>query len=246
MRGAVAEAYRARNRRLHDTHEPLAPVFATASGPRRGASTRRRPPSTHTAQGTGSGASNRRQPPPDRPSHAPLALPHRAGHRTGRARLRSARHGRRSTARRASQDGLLQAREARVRIWRASSKGEERTRAHLEETLHTSCGPLPPPPAIEASVVTTSPVGSVSCGPLWRQRHTRGTGDRTSPNPWAQGCSTRGSTTLSRRRVAESTAHARQRHSREGRRHAITRDSRVPYCLTTYPTVSRRFNLNRP
>ena len=116
-------------------------------------------------------------------------------------------------------------------------------RAHLEETLYTSCGPLPPPPAIEASVVTTSPVGSVSCGPLWRQRHTRGTGDRTSPNPWAQGCSTRGSTTLSRRRQAECTARARQRHSREGRRDAITRDSRVPYCLTTYPTVSRRFNL---
>ena len=49
-----------------------------------------------------------------------------------------------------------------------------------------------------------------------------------------------------RRRQAESTARARQRHAREGRRDAITRDSRVPYCLTTYPTVSRRFNLNRP
>ena len=92
----------------------------------------------------------------------------------------------------------------------------------------------------------TFTVGLVSCGPLWRQRHTSGTGERTSPALLAQGCSRSGSTTLPRRRVAESTAHARQRHSREGRRDAITRDSRVPYCLTTYPTVSRRFDLNRP
>ena len=28
--------------------------------------------------------------------------------------------------------------------------------------------------------------------------------------------------------------------------HGEAGDSRVPYCLTTYPTVSRRFNLNRP
>ena len=89
----------------------------------------------------------------------------------------------------------------------------------------------------------TFTVGSVSCGPLWRQRNTSGTGERTSPALLAQGCSTSGSTTLPRRRVAESTARARQRHSREVVATPSPGDSRVPYCLTTYPTVSRRFNL---
>ena len=52
----------------------------------------------------------------------------------------------------------------------------------------------------------TFTVGLVSCGPLWHQRHTSGTGERTSPALLAQGCSMSGSTTLPRRRVAESTA----------------------------------------
>ena len=75
-------------------------------------------------------ACNRRQPPSDRPRRAPRALPHRAGRRTGRARLRSARHDRRSAVRRASQDGLLQARgEARVRIGaRLANRGGQSAR----------------------------------------------------------------------------------------------------------------------
>ena len=85
----------------------------------------------------------------------------------------------------------------------------------------------------------TFTVGLVSCGPLWRQRHTSGTGERTSPALLAQGCSRSGSTTLPRRWVAESTARARQRHSREGRRDAITRGQ--PRSLL-FDHVSHRFS----
>ena len=92
--------------------------------------TSHRPLSTDTAREYRVGACNRRQPPSDRPRRAPRALPHRAGRRTGRARLRSARHDRRSAARRASQDGLLQARgEARVRIGaRLANRGGQSAR----------------------------------------------------------------------------------------------------------------------